>query len=120
MNFDQEVLNILIGGQELISEESRWTQTHYARNSGGDPVPPADKSAVCYCSIGAIAKMCNDGNVGRVYDDHSTANRAREYLAQAMGDYVTSVNDTRDHEDIMKYWDTAINIARLELAKNKE
>lgn len=40
--------------RELLSDESKWTQKHLARDADSNPVIPQDDTAVSFCLMGAM------------------------------------------------------------------
>ena len=42
--------------QDLLSDQSKWTQGVYARDKSGNPILPNDLAATCWCLEGAIMK----------------------------------------------------------------
>jgi hypothetical protein len=46
--------------RELLSDESKWTQGFYARNSVGSEVEAIDPEACCWCLSGALMKCYCD------------------------------------------------------------
>lgn len=50
---------VLTEAIELISDESRWTQKAHARTATGENVKPRNQQAVCWCGLGAVAKVSN-------------------------------------------------------------
>lgn len=42
--------------KELLSEETKWTKNHYAKNEEGEPVSSLFSEACCWCLKGAVTK----------------------------------------------------------------
>ena len=51
------VSECLIAAKTLLSDPNKWTKNSFAKTENGTHVPPNDKDAVCYCSIGAISAI---------------------------------------------------------------
>lgn len=100
-------LQTLIAARELISEESRWTQGQYARDSAGHGSSPMSKTAVCFCSEGAILRVTREPN------DVVLADRL---LRKATGEPTYVFNDTRTHTEVLAAFDRAIELAKEEAA----
>ena len=84
--------------------EAHPTKGSYARDAFGDPVSYSSVKAVCWCSSGALLRVC----------DVATFNEAYDFLADASqeltGYGVARVND--DHADLMPdVWSEAIEAA---------
>jgi hypothetical protein len=54
------VADVLDRAADLLTPEGAWTQGYSARDANGSPVFVDDKSAVCFCMWGAIAKVTGD------------------------------------------------------------
>lgn len=48
--------------KELLSDESKWTRSAYARDSMGHSIPSTDPDAKCWCLQGAI-NFCYQGKL---------------------------------------------------------
>lgn len=49
--------DVLRAAADLIEPEGAWTQNAFARGRSGREVEAASRSAVCFCAIGAIARV---------------------------------------------------------------
>ena len=106
------VLDVLIAGRELISDPSRWTQGYFARDSAGEGMLSSDPAAVCWCSVGALAKVAPTEWDGLYFDEPIDAlgyralvkalPRRKRHLGAA------SFNDTHTHSEVLALWDRAI------------
>lgn len=72
--------------QELLTDESKWTKSHEARDSYGQPVDECSKEAVQWCLLGAIIKCYNVDRIG-------ICNKVRIRLDSFM---LTSWNDAQN------------------------
>ena len=55
---NEEITTALKSIDALFVDESVWTQNASARNAHGDRVTPDDKTAVRWCLLGGISKVC--------------------------------------------------------------
>jgi predicted nucleotidyltransferase len=99
-------VEILKAARELISDEKRWTTCAMARDSAGHAVEAWDDDAVCFCSVGAIAKACVDIHPRGEID-------ARNALTKETtgGHTIVSFNDTHQHAEVLALFDRAISRA---------
>lgn len=98
-------LEVLVAARELISDPSKWTQNAIARMPDGTECSEHDPEAVSWCALGAIHKC------GYVYSGDAWAhlsNAAYEVGASSLVD----VNNNRQHADVMRMFDRAIELAR--------
>ena len=51
--------DVLLAALFLLQDESKWTQQAHARNRNGTSVRPTSPYAVCWCVLGAVAKVSN-------------------------------------------------------------
>jgi hypothetical protein len=96
-------LDILKAARNLITDPKNWTKGTSARNKYGRKVTPWCSEAVCWCSMGAIAKAANFPIENKEYS------AAHEYLRVVMNSDVARFNDERTHRDVLNAFDTAIN-----------
>ena len=101
---------ILVAARELISQPERWTQGAYARDLNGLRVSPGGPNAVCWCAIGAMAKVAGLSS-GEMED--SRAAITLELAAESNG-VIAEWNDASDHESVVEAFDRAI--AQCEVA----
>lgn len=108
----KSTLQILIEGRELISDPKRWTQGQTALDASMQCVFPNSQKAVCWCSLGALAKVI-DVDSSELLADHVNAHDARHELSNAMGERVWAFNDRHTHEQVLAAWDQAIADRKL-------
>jgi hypothetical protein len=114
MGKPQTVVEVLIAARELISVPERWTKSAYARSADGRPIGPcgvASQDAVCWCPVGAVDRLVEDGTDLAAY--------ALDYLQMVVGGgRVANWNDAqeRTHAEVLAAFDKAIELARAEEA----
>ena len=120
----------------LIQTEETWCQGSFAMRADGQPTTCNDELATQFCATGAIHKICYENLPGwhndiisyspvrlnlEAYMDECMAQAAEEVIeshritAEMTGDkdlLPEYVNDNLDHENVMKMFDRAIEIAR--------
>lgn len=82
---------ILSAAADLIEPEGRWTQGALSRNRKGEWVPESQKSAVCFCAMGAIWRSARDLVGSDVSYRH--ADPASNVLREVVGGPVADWND---------------------------
>lgn len=97
---------ILEQAKELIGEPERWTKFQLAVDASGFPVYPDSPTAVKYCAVGAIDKVCG-----------LTDYAVEHYLdkaAEHWGDYSygPDVNNKGNHLNALLLFDVAIDLAK--------
>ncbi len=110
----KSTLEILTEARELISDPERWLQGRTAADARGVDVAPNSPKAVCWCSLGALAKVI-DVNSSGLLTGHENANDALCEMANAMS-VVPSVwifNDAHTHDQVLAAWDQAIADRKL-------
>ncbi len=95
-------LETLKAARDLISDPAKWTQGELARDADGEQVPPLDDNATCWCSIGAMRKVC--GPKANFYDG---AFRRLYFKVPSKG-AVSEFNDTHTHAEVLALFDAAI------------
>lgn len=105
-----DTVQILKEARALIADEKNWTQDSFARNSAGETTEPADDEAVCYCAIGALAK------VARLSPEcNLPAENLVEEEALMLGWInVPEFNDNHTHAEVLALFDRAIARAESE------
>lgn len=116
---------ILTQARKLIENEENWTHYNLARDPSSKPVDPTSPDAVCFCSVGAVAKVTNTPykpeNDQRVYNCGPV-----RLLSKAVGiltdfDWETiwiyNDNATSSHESILAVFDKAIELAKAQESK---
>jgi len=101
-------VEILRAAREKISDPSRWTRLTYARDQLGAEVDADDKSAVCFCSMGAIYSVTSDDFCGQNRAVSLLYNAAHEISGSRS---VVRVNDNLGHEAVVRMFDLAITTA---------
>jgi hypothetical protein len=111
--------------QRLLSDESRWTQKAYSRdkfdfNATNDVTRP---DQVCWCSVGAIAKVQNEKMVVNTLNS-PLAERADRIARELFGlanmtsisgvEAVVRVNDKLGYEAVTKLWSAVVDELMLE------
>lgn len=86
----------------LIADPEHWTRFEFARDANGTAVTSSDPRAVCWCARGAVSVV--GGGVAEL-DALTLAADVR------FGTVITQVNDYRDHDDVLRMFDTAIEKA---------
>lgn len=99
----------------LIDTPEKWTTGSYARDCDGLVVALDSKSAVCYCSLGAI------GAIDSPIEIRDSIYGAVEQGFKHKGKYtvVAMNNDSSTHEEVMEAWDRAIAILEDHEKENK-
>lgn len=97
----KQALEILEKARNLIKFKSGWTQHEMARNVKGEKVFNQDKSATCFCSIGAINVAAGKMTFAR--------RCAKEVLSEFMNGDVVDFNDNHSHDRVIKAFDKAIS-----------
>lgn len=92
----------LIEARKLIEAPERWTQRRYARSASGNGIDYNSAEAVCWCSAGALARVCPHD---QVYLD------AHLLLATSMAGNVMAFNDHHTHAEVLAAFDAAISKA---------
>lgn len=105
---------ILVAARDIISDPKHWTQGYYALDMYGAHREAQSKDAVCFCSLGAVAKAAGR-NTGVA---HPNKGVELSYLIDAInredvGDIV-HFNDSHDHAEVLAAFDKAIQLAQKE------
>lgn len=102
---------ILTQARELLSDEKRWNQGYYALNESKAHREAEDVDAVCFCSLGALAKVA-----GRTTGNYVNSGPDVDYLVKAVkGRHASDVvifNDSHDHAEVIEAFDKAIELAQ--------
>ncbi len=111
---------ILKNAKELLTPQENFTQGAYAKNEGALPVDFTSRTAVCFCSIGAIGNVLNKAGIScsSVKASPVTKSTASKYLSIAIGKPsdtpgvdIVDYNDSHSHEEVLAMFDKAISIA---------
>lgn len=100
---------ILKAAKAKIATPETWTQGVYATDKYANVTTGYDRSATCFCSVGALQSVMH---VSRERED------AYDILRMAMGRAVPLFNDNHTHAEVMAKWDEAIALAEAEEAAN--
>lgn len=104
-----DALHVLISGRTLISDPANWTRGSSARGALGQSTGALNDVAVCWCTLGAIEKVCNGWD-----NTTSGANEAYKVLQGVLSDrgeessQLSTYNDNNSHEEVLALWDAAI------------
>ena len=82
-----------------IAGEKHWTKEVAARDSQGHSIDATDKSAVCWCSLGALAAVTKE---------KYPFSAALLFLYARMENEVAKYNDFHEHAEVLAAWDAAI------------
>ena len=107
----KEAAEVLRKARELISDPKRWTQGEYAKDANGLKVGPNSARAVCFCSLGAIAKVkkASAGKAVKSKPAHILYLKMR--LADPFSPYIWDFNDKHTHAEVLEAFDKAIAAA---------
>jgi hypothetical protein len=105
-----ETVEILRQARELISDPAHWTQGEYARDADGNFAAVYDPAAVCFCSLGAIAKVMNISDPDAV-SLFEPAEILDDICFAKCGVKAYGFNDSHTHAEVLSLFDAAI--ARL-------
>jgi hypothetical protein len=101
-------VEILKAARELISDEKRWTQRAEARNASGNDVGVYSPKAVCFCSLGAMAKVCERELYGR---ELVAREALRNEIRDGHSSGIANFNDNHTHAEVLALFDRAIDRA---------
>ncbi len=104
----QRTLSTLMRGRALIGDEVNWTQNALARDSNLKVITPNNPDAVCWCSVGALARVVSEQS-----DYPAAMGALRGQLdgllrTNPMAYSLSAFNDHSTHEQVMVLWDAAI------------
>ena len=102
---------ILIAARDLIADPARWTRASFARNIEGKPVSAKSKTAVCWCAMGALKRVCPPE---RFVCTDGWLYRAGVELFDKQD---VAVNDELGHAAVMQMYAKAIADAQAEEAR---
>lgn len=106
----------LIKAKALIDSPEKWTQGAFARDNAGYEVPSLDSSACRFCSGGAILRTCY-----QLIPDEKNSKQKENiviFMLESLNTEfqpnksITSFNDNNTFEDVMLWWDNAIETAK--------
>ena len=96
----------LKAAKALISDPAKWTRGQIARDAEGRFVRARDPEAVCWCSYGAIDRVCGKDAIAWA--------GATVELMNAMRGGIAMFNDNNDHAAVMAAFDRAIEQAEAD------
>lgn len=100
---------ILTQVRELISDKERWTFEVLARAKDGVSCDPRSKEAVCWCTTGALRKVCGTGMVSLFDKEFNDATRVLQHACvERHNKSILGVNDCLGWAAILKCLDAAI------------
>lgn len=108
MGANMKTSELLIKAKEKISKKSNWAIHTNAISATGRHVVPTSRSAIAWCSIGAVQSILSIGSPNAAY------RRAEGFLSCAMKQLIAQFNDTHTHYEVMRKWDEAIALAKAE------
>jgi hypothetical protein len=103
-------MGIKIELSKIFTDESKWTQSAYARDNKGEPVSIFDNDACAFCINGGITRYAyGERKRGQNDNDDSVALTARNRINRAIADLnmgrgIIGFNDNRERtfEDVVK------------------
>ena len=106
---ETEILTILRRAKDVIADPTRWTCGDYARDSSGRYVKVDDRTAVSFCSVGALALV---SGITVKQAEGSPACKYLEMAAAEQGEkYAHQIND-KGHHNALAMFDRAIELAK--------
>jgi len=115
MNKTVKTSELLRAAKALIDTPEKWTIEALARDKTGLQVAICHSDAVCFCSYGAIHKIGDIKNINYwnnpMYD---YVDKASELIGGQSS--AATFNDSHTHEEVMKMWDKAIELAEQQEA----
>jgi len=99
-------VEVLLAAKELLNDPKCWTKGTVARNANGGAVAPNNTDAVCWCAVGALAKICK-------YPFNPTLYETVIYAFENVSSRQNGIgywNDDKDrtHEEVLNAFDRAI------------
>jgi hypothetical protein len=92
------ILRRLIEARDLISDPNRWVKGCAAVDADGIGVDALDKSAVQFCAVGAIDRVCNKKNKKTINGDehyHQIVHLLNmECIRSEKGSWMVDLNDS--------------------------
>ena len=98
----------ILQAMEIIGDRKQWTKGEFARDSKGDEVGINNKSAVCFCSIGALDKA----KAGVRAKDYVNDLVEEIYATRHVADF--NDRDQTKHKHVMNMFMTAAFLALSE------
>ena len=111
-------VEVLEQAKALIINPKNWLQGTSAIDQQGNNVTPKDKTAICWCALGAIGAVCGTERprgVGR--KTVRLLDKASGVSSPNLNRDSAYYNDTHSHDEVMAMFDRAIELAKLEDTK---
>lgn len=121
-------VEFLKNAKARIADEKNWCRVHLAMNACKEFVQPSSPRAVCWCSLGTVyleSRLLEYQYQVALAEE--LRDRAEATLSEAVAEITNSdalekstytsipiYNDDHSHEEVMKMWDKAIEIAERE------
>lgn len=99
---EMTVKEVLIAARAKIADPANWTQGESAKDANDRFCLPKSTLARCWCSIGALAAVIEDGSASEYFW------KADDALARVMGTSTHRYNDTHTHAEVLAKFDEAI------------
>lgn len=107
------MLEILKAARELLNDEERWTQKSFAKDIHGFPVAAGSSDAVCFCMMGALAKVSESNTIVSAVYLNESAQSALSILEWTIEGHIPTFNDEHTHAEVLIKFDEAIAKAEL-------
>ena len=125
-----DVILVLSNAKKLISVPERWTKVESAKASDGSSVGADSPIACSWCAHGALKKACHDysgtqeGSNLLFFGEDGLFVKALRYLRlcspRSEGVIVFNDNPDTSHSDVLKLYDDALDLAKVEMKKVEE
>jgi hypothetical protein len=103
METNDNVYCTLLAARLLIDEEESWTKNNHAKDNEGHSVTPLDKSAICWCVVGAIKCFAPNATTENI-----TVSKLF-FITKQLGFFgVSNYNDNNSHKNVLAVLDEAI------------
>jgi hypothetical protein len=97
---------LFAGMRELLADPKRWTKGEAARNASGYFTPPFEREAVCWCLLGAAAKVVGSDSI---FKDVFNTVSCYMQVTNTSYTFTHAWNDAdeRTHADVLAFLDAA-------------
>ena len=92
----------------LIADPARWCQYEGARGRSGRGVDLLGRSAVAWCALGALERVCWRLGVGLIGPRERLDRAAKHVAKREYGSSPALVNDRLGHDAVLRMYDLAI------------
>jgi hypothetical protein len=101
---------------EIYSGSEKWTQKYEARSATGQAVSALDRTAVCYCVIGAATRAYYDLMGTDIVLTYSPVDEALELVSEESGSPIVLWNDTvgRTFDEVRTAIEQAYELSKQE------